>query len=181
MILDGLDEHALGQNQDVLKIIKGQKLLYCNILVTSRPHSCANIEQHFQAIVRVNGFTRNQAERFALRILENKSKVEAVVNFNPWGKSGFGFENEFLYSCPILLLILCVLVKDDMVDLDNENLSKGELYFSFIQFLYKKYASSNDMSFNQNVFEDIVKKLGKLAWETLQTGNQFLTRKSGDC
>ena len=176
LILDGLDEHALGQNQDVLKIIKGQKLLYCNILVTSRPHGCANIEQHFQTIVRVNGFTRNHAERFALRILENKSKVESVVNFNPWGKSGFGFENEFLYSCPILLLILCVLVKDDMVDLDNENLSKGELYFSFIQVLYKKYASSNDMSFNQNVFEDVVKKLGKLAWETLQTGNPFLTR-----
>ena len=103
LILDGLDEHALGQNQDVLKIIKGQKLLYCNMIVTSRPHSCANVEQYFQTIVRVNGFTRCQAERFALRILKNKSKVEAVMNFNPWGKSGFGFENEYLYNCPILL------------------------------------------------------------------------------
>ena len=35
LILDGLDEHALGQNEDVLKIIRGQKLLYCNIIVTS--------------------------------------------------------------------------------------------------------------------------------------------------
>ena len=39
LILDGLDEHALGQNEDVLKIIRGQKLLYCNIIVTARPHS----------------------------------------------------------------------------------------------------------------------------------------------
>ena len=176
LILDGLDEHALGQNQDVLKIIKGQKLLYCNMIVTSRTHSCANVEQYFQTIVRVNGFTRCQAERFALRILKDKSKVEAVMNFNPWGKSGFGFENEYLHNCPILLLILCVLVKDGMVDLNSASLSKGELYFSFVQFLYQKYASCNGITFKQNAFEDVVKKLAKLAWETLQTGNPFLTR-----
>ena len=35
VILDGLDEHGLGQNEDVLKIIKNQKLLNCRILVSS--------------------------------------------------------------------------------------------------------------------------------------------------
>ena len=47
LILDGLDEHALGQNEDVLKIIRGQKLLYCNVIISSRPHSTKDIEKHF--------------------------------------------------------------------------------------------------------------------------------------
>ena len=57
LILDGLDEHALGQNQDVIKIIEGRKYLFCNIIVTSRPHSTWDIEKHFPTIVSVEGFT----------------------------------------------------------------------------------------------------------------------------
>ena len=60
LILDGLDEHALGQNEDVLKIIRGQKLLHCNVIVSSRPHSTKKIEKHFRTVVRVNGFTRER-------------------------------------------------------------------------------------------------------------------------
>ena len=36
LILDGLDEHAQGQNSDVWKVIRGEKYLHCNIIVTSR-------------------------------------------------------------------------------------------------------------------------------------------------
>ena len=43
LILDVLDEHALGKNEDVLKIIEGRKLLCCNVIVTSRPHSTNDI------------------------------------------------------------------------------------------------------------------------------------------
>ena len=39
LILDGLDEHAMGQNSDARKIIEGEKFLHCNVIVTSRPHS----------------------------------------------------------------------------------------------------------------------------------------------
>ena len=118
IILDGLDEHELGQNKDVVKIIRGQKLLYCNVIVTSRPHTCAGVENCFQAIVRVKGFTRKHAEQFALRILKDKSKVKAVMDFNPSGRRIFLFLDEaFLYSCPILSWIMCVLVKHDELDL----------------------------------------------------------------
>ena len=33
LILDGLDEHALGQNEDVHKIIRGAKCLNCNVFL----------------------------------------------------------------------------------------------------------------------------------------------------
>ena len=35
LILDGSDEHGLGQNEDVLKIIRNEKLLDCGIIVSS--------------------------------------------------------------------------------------------------------------------------------------------------
>ena len=66
LILDGLDEHALGQNNDVLKVIRHQKYLLCNIILTSRPHSTREIEQHFDTVVRVKGFTRNEAQKIRL-------------------------------------------------------------------------------------------------------------------
>ena len=38
LILDGLDQHALGSNADIFSIIRGEKYLYCSIILTSRPH-----------------------------------------------------------------------------------------------------------------------------------------------
>ena len=91
---------------DVVKIIRGQKLLYCNVIVTSLPHSCADVETYFQTVVRVKGFTRKHAEQFAFHILKDKSKVEAVMKFNPSGDPAvFFLDKMFLYSCPILFLI----------------------------------------------------------------------------
>ena len=53
LILDGLDEHGLGQNEDVLKIIRNQKLINCGVIVSSRPHSTRGIELHFSAVVQI--------------------------------------------------------------------------------------------------------------------------------
>ena len=71
IILDGLDEHALGTNKDVLKIIRGERCLNCNIIVTSRPHSTSIIQQYFPTIVRVDGFTIEKAEQFVSKILRD--------------------------------------------------------------------------------------------------------------
>ena len=83
IILDGLDEHALGTNKDVLKIIRGERCLNCNIIVTSRPHSTSIIQQYFPTIVRVDGFTIEKAEQFVSKILRDKKKIEAVLDFKP--------------------------------------------------------------------------------------------------
>ena len=66
LILDGLDDHDLGWNRDVLKIIRGQKYLNCGIILTSRPHTTKGIEGYFDTIVRVQGFSFSQARMFCL-------------------------------------------------------------------------------------------------------------------
>ena len=47
LICDGLDEHAMGSNTDVLKVLRHEKYLDCNIFVTSRPHSVREIRECF--------------------------------------------------------------------------------------------------------------------------------------
>ena len=55
----------------------------CNIMVTSRPHSIREVEKYFNTVVRVAGFTRDEAFKFAYKILQDKEKVELILNFNP--------------------------------------------------------------------------------------------------
>ena len=83
LILDGLDEHDLGKNEDVLKIIKGAKYLRCNVVQTSRPHSSKEIEKYFETIVSIEGFTRSEAKKFASRIVSDEEKVEQILDFTP--------------------------------------------------------------------------------------------------
>ena len=179
LILDGLDEQALGKNMDVVKIIRGQKLLYCSVIVTSRPHTCVEVENYFQTIIRVKGFTHKHAEQFAFHILKDKSKVKAVMNFNPSNQSRslFFFHDEaFLYSCPILFLILCVLVEKDEVDLTSISFDKGDLYFRLLKFVHRKFLVNEGRKCYEDRFKEIMNGLGKLAWEIEKSGSPFMQR-----
>ena len=169
LILDGLDEHALGQNEDVLKIIRGQKLLFCNIIVTSRPHSTAEVERYFGTVARVQGFGHDQAKDFASKILDDERKIHQVMSFSPSG-------SEHLHTCPIIFLILCVLVKKDEIDIQSKTFSNGQLYFRLVRFLYKKYTVNKGLDYDHTAFVNLLKRLGKLAWETLKEENALLRR-----
>ena len=169
LILDGLDEHALGKNEDVLKIIEGRKFLNCNIIVTSRPHSTEDMQQHFPTVVRIQGFTEYRAREFAFRLLGDTHKVETVMNFQP-------SRYEYIYNCPIILLIFCVLVRENQIDLKSKAFQTGELYFRLTRFLYQKYTLGKKVDFDFKNFVEVLKKLGKLAWETLKSGDLFFQR-----
>ena len=114
LILDGLDEHHLSQNDDILSIIRGEKHLDCSILVTSRPHSVHNIKRYFPTVIHVNGFTESEARRFAATIMRDERKVLEVLNFKP-----DPHKQNYLYRRPILLSFLCFLVRKDDIDLIN--------------------------------------------------------------
>ena len=172
LILDGLDEHALGQNEDVHKIIRGAKCLNCNVILTSRPHSTGGIERYFDTIIRVEGFTRDEARKFASRIVQDEGKVGAILDFKP-----FDVENlESLHSIPILLSILCLLVRENDIDLSVKAMDSGQLYVKMMRCLYKKYAIRKGKSFEISSFCKALKLIGKIAFETLLSENPFYQR-----
>ena len=192
LILDGLDEHALGTNEDVLSILRGEKHLKCNIIITSRPHIPREIERYFPTVVRVEGFTRNQAEQFASKILNDKKVIKAVLNYNPTKgenekdvEEGYDFENEEtgseenyapIHKCPILLSFMCLLAREDDIDFSNTKMHTGEIYTRMVRCLYKKYVIRKGLFFDSDQFKAAVTKIGKLALKTLLSGDPLLQR-----
>ena len=172
LILDGLDEHALGTNEDVSKIIRGEKCLDCNIIVTSRPHSTREIERYFPMIARVEGFTESKAEQFASKILQNDEKIAAVLKYNPVDFS----QDVPIYKCPILLSFLCLLVREDDIDLSNTTIHIGEIYTRMVRCLFKKYLIRRELHFDAAQFETVLVSIGKLALKTLLSGDPLLQR-----
>ena len=106
IIFDGLDEHGLGQNEDVLKIIKNQKLLNCRILVSSRPHSTWEIQKYFFTVIRIEGFTEEEATKFVRKFSFDEDKIKQIIEFRPSDSR----EDFPVHKCPILLAMLCFLV-----------------------------------------------------------------------
>ena len=172
LILDGLDEHALGTNGDVLSIIRGEKYLKCNIIVTSRPHSTRDIERYFPTVVRVEGFTKNKAKQFASKILSDDRKIDNVLSFRP---SDFR-EDIPIQKCPILLSFICLLIREDEIDLSGKTIHIGELYTRMVRCLYKKFTIRKGIEFKICEFLKVLKLLGKLALQTLLSGKPLLRR-----
>ena len=222
IILDGLDEHALGTNEDVLSILREKKHLKSNIIVTSRPHIPREYERYFPTVVRVEGFTRNKAKQFASKILNDEKIIEAVLNYNPESvdkkedkqfgskilndhevrkavlnynpargnkEEDFDSEEEDYDSeeeetrreekyipIPILLSFMCLLAREDEIDLSNSKMHTGEIYTRMVRCLYKKYVIRKGLSFDSDQFKADVTKIGKLALKTLLSGDPLLKR-----
>ena len=172
MILDGLDEHGLGQNGDVLKIIRNQKMLNCGIIVSSRPHSTKAIELHFPAVVQVEGFDRNQAERFTSNFFKDENQIRKVMEFAPSG-SGKDFP---IQQTPILLSFFCFLVAEQEIDLSDRTISLGDIYTLLVKCLYKKFTNKKNIPFKVAEFNKVMKSVGKLAFKTLTSNNPLLRR-----
>ena len=172
LIFDGLDENTMESNKDVLKVLGHEKYLNCNFFLTSRPHSTMHIQKHFDTIVRVDGFTRSEAKKFTLCIVGDKKKVEQILEFNPTG----GKQDVALCQCPILLSFICILVKENALELPDKTMPMGEIYTRMIQCLYKKFTLRREIEFDQAEFARVVGLVGKLAWETLLSGDPFFKR-----
>ena len=173
LILDGFDECALGQNQDVVGIVRGEKLFKCNILLTSRPHTTREIAKYFQTVVKVTGFTQNQARKFAFKILNNQRLVADVLRFTPLTLT----ENDTkLYQCPILLSFLCLLVRENEINLSDKAISVGEIYTRMVRCLYRKFTIRRNINFDETKFVETMKRIGKIAFKALLSGNPLLKR-----
>ena len=171
LILDGLDEHALGKNRDVQKIVKGQKLLYTNIILSSRPHSTRDIERYFPTIVRVQGFTYLEAEKFAVKILRDRDKVSTVLSFSPSGMT-----EKSLQQSPILLSFICLLVREENLNLLEKGHDIGYLFTRMVRCLYRKFLIRKGVEFSTERFISTMISVGKLALETLVSGNPLMQR-----
>ena len=156
LILDGLDEHTKGKNNDVIEIIKSQKHLFCNVIITSRPHSTGDIKKYFDTVASVEGFTLSNASKFASCIVPVKEKVDRIMEFTPAGME----DRLRLQNIPIMLSFLCLLVREDQFDFSNETIYTGDIYARMMRCLCRKYTIRKGIAFENGTFISVIRSLG---------------------
>ena len=174
LILDGLDEHALGRNKDVLHVIEKRKFPHCKLILTSRPHSSREIERYFESVVRVDGFTTQEATKFATNIVKDERRVENILRFSP---IELNYDTS-LQSRPIILSFLCLLVREEGDEYLRSSVHIGEIYTRLMRCLYKKFIIRKHIEYHKSKFVEMVTKVGKIAFQTLLSGNPLM--KKGD-
>ena len=155
IILDGLDEHDLGTNDDVKKVIEGRKLLRCNIFLTSRPHSTEEIEKHFSTHITVTGFSGIRAKEFLSHCLHNSGKVQMALSFTV---------RNFLSQSS------SILVNTNDLGLVRDYVCLSEMYFRLVRCVYTKYCERIKVEFQESKFVDVLKRMGKVAWKMWRSG-----------
>ena len=102
---------------------------------------------------------------------------------NSEGKGGDGDEEEErmpapLYRIPILLSIMCFLVRHDksVSDLFSKSEQKGFIYFRMVRCLFSTFVEKK-VEYEDSDFIDVVTSVGKLAWQTLLSGNLMFRKK----
>ena len=167
IIFDGLDEYDLRRSDDVRKIVEGRKLLYCNILLTSRPHAVDKISRYFPTHVRIDGFSKENAKHFVTKYVANPAKSLDCLNFH---RNNFTFV--FVHSscfCPLLLLFICILVDNDEKAFADKFIPLGEIYMKLVLFIYRKYCTQTGQKYDEHKFATILKGIGKIAWRMLRS------------
>ena len=179
IILDGFDEYTdvsgNKEHKDTIKMLKGQKLLSCNVLLTSKPHCISNVKEHFQTVVKINGFSKEHAGEFANKILNDVRKVQPVLEFECFTSNRYSFEGR--HKCPILLLFVCFLVNEKEIDISKKDTTLGEIYIRLVRCLYRKFTFRKGLQFQNQGFFELLQRLGKIAWETLISGKYSMQRQ----
>ena len=175
LILDGLDEYD-GKNEDVWKIIRGQKFYHCNVLLTSRPHCIGEVEVNGYTVVTVQGFTKEKSEAYANNVLgskANKDSVQKVLKFYDENM----LEDETSYTCPRLLLFLGTLVNTREIDLAGKHPNLGEINTKLVGSLYRKYLTQKGIKFmDMKQFVKVLIGVGKIAFQILTSGRTLLKK-----
>ncbi len=176
LLLDGYDE--MKENGAIGRLLEKRVYPKCNIVLTSRPNIVNKIQKHFTTVASVEGFSREKAREYIGKALDEKSKVENVMEYSE--------SNEIvdMWRYPVLVMFLCLLVNEDYIDTDKERLSLEELYTRLLDFLYRRYTVRANIEYDQKNRDIAILKLGKIAFETLTQKKQdshqsFITDKIG--
>ena len=171
IICDGFDEYD-GKNEDISKIIQGQKLRQCSFILTSRPHSVANLERYFQTIVRIDGFTKDHTLRFVSKCLWNSRKVSDVVEFNDQNFLHTGLH----FARPMILLFICILDNENEIDLKRRDVQLAEILWRLVHCFYRKYCVRKKRKYRKHEFLDVLFRIGKFAEWSLRTEQNSFQR-----
>ena len=180
LLFDGYDEYQPGKNIEIDNAIK-EGIGNCYIILTSRPGYVSDeIRNKMNYQVTIEGFSVENIKKCSKLYLETKRKsvhmlkqASIVGLYSP--TDGF-FQRTFsphsmidhaLLRIPIILLMTCFIYEQ------NQSLPKTKT--DILKTLYKLLADRSELKISDqsseeyhDTYENILMKLGKLAWDALQ-------------
>ena len=77
----------------------------------------------------------------------------------------------------MILMFVCLLSKNEELSDIKGKLVQGEIYFRLLRSIHRKYCERKGIEFNLNEFVEILKKVGKIALDTL-ISTKYMYQKS---
>ncbi len=166
VLIDGFDEYRTGTNSHIDSVLNQSNLWDSWIILTSRPFDKVDLlKPHFDAEATIIGFSDENICHYASQFLESEEMGRRFLEI--------GKQNQIMdiLSIPIILQMMCVLFQSGQ-DLPK---SKTQATRAIVDWSikYSTYRKSQ-ASIESREIEDMLYKLGKLAWESLQNNVQQL-------
>ncbi len=166
VLMDGFDEYHEGTNIHIDAILEQSNLWDSWIVLTSRPFDKVDdLRQYFDAEATIMGFSDESIKTYASKFFQNAEKAETFL--------AKAVDNQILdiLHIPLILQMMCVLFQSGH-DLPK---SKTQTANAMVDWSIKYSAfRKSQASIELQEVEDMLYKLGKMAWESLQSDVQQL-------
>ena len=161
LIIDDIDDHTGCVNEDVLRIIKEEKV-FCNLLVTfSGLNGVRTLDQYFDTVCEVQGFQENDVQYFAEKLDERERDIVAKCMSSELARQHVMISND-----PLLIVLLCTLKSNGIGFPKHE--SHGN--FSSPYGIYVHTCKWRTRSFDTLARLSFLKRIGKVALDILRFG-----------
>ncbi len=169
VLIDGFDEYRTGTNDQIDLVLNRSTLWGCWVVLTSRPFDQVYlIKHHFDAEASIIGFSDENINAYASKFLESEKHAKNFVETAQ--------KNEILdiLGIPIILQMMCVLFQSGLaLPQSKTQTTRAIVDWSIKYSAYRKKHPRTSKS-TQRELDNIFYKLGKLAWESLQSDIQQL-------
>ena len=178
LVLDGLDEADPEKLKLFLKLIQGELLRGCFIVLTSRHEAGSNIRPYTDTLLEIVGFTTTDAECFIRRYFQQSDNQHLAGTLI----AKLGSENLYdLARNPLNTLLLCVIFEDLNGVLPS---SRTKLYIEIVLFVLRRYENKNGLSSSDKdlllVYKEELMILGRMALDSLRKGELYFEDHQGD-
>ena len=137
----------------------------CSIVGTTLPHVAERCNVKFDNVAELEGLRSDSAKQYVSQILKERSLVGPVLKFNDVNfMSGPGF------ASPLLLSFISILADNHELDLTEEGVGVGDIYFQLVRFLFNKSLLKKGSTFSEERFMNFLVQVGEVGLKGLIEG-----------
>ena len=168
LVLDGLDEVSEKKLPMFSQIIQGRVLPNCRVVVTARHEAGVKVRKYCDALLEVEGFTKEDVQSFIRKYFRDKPKLAEQLNRHLF----LDYKLFEISTNPLNTALLC-LVYEDLNGVFPE--SRTKLYMEIVECVLRRYRTKQQLPENGedlvDLYESQLKHLGSIALKGLLEDN----------